>query len=195
MPRPRRCRFRPRPELMMRTFALDILGCPRCSGRPRLVALMTEPKESARYLRALGTQPTRRREVLRARRRIGRAASFAAVPATSMRPDVPGPNSAPNPAPTRAASTGTRVPHASLLPVVGPDDKLRFTCTYDNTTGNKHVVVGSCIPNGAHLGSPCERVSRTFCRREPGARHRWWFHDHDEQVRRFAEACSSSSTP
>ena len=26
------------------------------------------------------------------------------------------------------------------LPVVGPGDKLRFTCTYDNTTGNRHVV-------------------------------------------------------
>ncbi len=26
------------------------------------------------------------------------------------------------------------------LPVVGPGDKLRFTCTYDNTTDNRHVV-------------------------------------------------------
>ncbi|MBX3219864.1 MAG: hypothetical protein KF795_05045 [Labilithrix sp.] len=25
------------------------------------------------------------------------------------------------------------------LPTVGPGDKLRFTCTYDNTTGNRHV--------------------------------------------------------
>ena len=41
----------------MRTFALDVLCCPRCSGRLRLVALMTEPKEIARYLRALG-EPT-----------------------------------------------------------------------------------------------------------------------------------------
>ena len=26
------------------------------------------------------------------------------------------------------------------LPIVGPGDKLRFTCTYDNTTGNRHVA-------------------------------------------------------
>ena len=38
----------------MRTFALDVLSCPRCKGRLRLVALMTDPKEIARYLRALG---------------------------------------------------------------------------------------------------------------------------------------------
>jgi hypothetical protein len=25
------------------------------------------------------------------------------------------------------------------LPTIGPGDKLRFTCTYDNTTGNRHV--------------------------------------------------------
>ena len=25
------------------------------------------------------------------------------------------------------------------LPSVGPGDKIRFTCTYDNTTGNKYV--------------------------------------------------------
>ena len=39
---------------MMRTFAVDVLCCPRCSGRLRLVALMTEPKEIRRYLHALG---------------------------------------------------------------------------------------------------------------------------------------------
>ena len=53
----RRCRYRPWAELMMRTFAVDVLCCPRCSGRLRLVALMTEPKEIRRYLRALG-EPT-----------------------------------------------------------------------------------------------------------------------------------------
>jgi len=56
-PRPRRCRYRPWAELMMRTFAVDVLCCPRCSGRLRLVALMTEPDEIRRYLRALG-EPT-----------------------------------------------------------------------------------------------------------------------------------------
>lgn len=53
-PPPRRCRYRPWAELMMRTFAVDVLCCPRCKGRLRLVALMTEPKEIRRYLRALG---------------------------------------------------------------------------------------------------------------------------------------------
>ncbi|OJY21670.1 MAG: hypothetical protein BGO98_02250 [Myxococcales bacterium 68-20] len=45
-PRPLRCRcrYRPSAELMMRTFALDVLCCPRRSGRLRLVALMTEPR-------------------------------------------------------------------------------------------------------------------------------------------------------
>jgi uncharacterized protein YbaR (Trm112 family) len=33
---------------MMRTFAVDLLCCPRCSGRLRLVALMTEPEEIGR---------------------------------------------------------------------------------------------------------------------------------------------------
>jgi hypothetical protein len=31
-PRPRRCRYRPWAELMMRTFEVDVLCCPRCSG-------------------------------------------------------------------------------------------------------------------------------------------------------------------
>jgi len=53
-PRRPRCRYRPWAELMMRTFSLDVLCCPRCSGRLRLVALMTEPREISRYLRALG---------------------------------------------------------------------------------------------------------------------------------------------
>ncbi len=55
--RPGRCRYRPWAELMMRTFEVDVLCCPRCSGRLRLVALMTEPKEIRPYLRALG-EPT-----------------------------------------------------------------------------------------------------------------------------------------
>ena len=56
-PGPRRCPYRPWAELLMRTFAVDVLCCPRCSGRLRLVALMTEPKEIRRYLRAVG-EPT-----------------------------------------------------------------------------------------------------------------------------------------
>ena len=48
------CPYRPWAELMMRTFALDVLCCPRCNSRLRLVALMTDAKEVWRYLRALG---------------------------------------------------------------------------------------------------------------------------------------------
>jgi hypothetical protein len=55
--RPRCCRYRPWAELMMRTFAVDVLCCPRCSGRLRLVALVTEPKEIRRYLHAI-REPT-----------------------------------------------------------------------------------------------------------------------------------------
>lgn len=51
----------------MRTFELDVLCCPRCSGRLRLVALMAEPNEIRRYLRALG-EPTERSKVAPATR-------------------------------------------------------------------------------------------------------------------------------
>jgi hypothetical protein len=55
-PKPQRhgCSYRSWAELMKRTFSVDVLMCPRCGGRLRLVALMTEPKSIARYLRALG---------------------------------------------------------------------------------------------------------------------------------------------
>lgn len=67
----------------MRTFALDARCCPRCNERLRLVALMTEPNELRRYLRALG-EPTEPRDALpRAVRRIGACVRFVAAPATS----------------------------------------------------------------------------------------------------------------
>jgi hypothetical protein len=55
--RGRGCRYCSWAELMKRTFSLDVLACPRCGGRLRRVAMMTEPNEIARYLRALG-EPT-----------------------------------------------------------------------------------------------------------------------------------------
>ena len=42
---------------MKRTFGIDVLACPRCQGRLRLVAMVTDPKSIARFLRALG-EPT-----------------------------------------------------------------------------------------------------------------------------------------
>jgi hypothetical protein len=53
----RRRPYRPWAELLKRTFGFDVLACPRCDGRMRLLAMVTEPKSVARYLRALG-QPT-----------------------------------------------------------------------------------------------------------------------------------------
>jgi hypothetical protein len=54
---PRRSPYRPWAELLRRTFGFDVLACPRCEGRMRLLAMVTEPKSVARYLRALG-EPT-----------------------------------------------------------------------------------------------------------------------------------------
>ncbi|WP_129349673.1 transposase [Sorangium cellulosum] len=46
-----------RAELLRRTFAIDVLECPVCKGRMKLVALLTEPSSIARFLTALG-EPT-----------------------------------------------------------------------------------------------------------------------------------------
>jgi hypothetical protein len=54
---PRRRPYRPWAELLRRTFGFDVLACPRCDGRLRLLAMVTEPEGVARYLRALG-EPT-----------------------------------------------------------------------------------------------------------------------------------------
>lgn len=39
---------------MARTFGLDVLACPRCGGRLRLIALIEEPAVIDRILRHLG---------------------------------------------------------------------------------------------------------------------------------------------
>ena len=54
---PRRSPYRPWAELLKRTFGFDVLACPRCEGRMRLLAMLTEPKSVSRYLRGLG-EPT-----------------------------------------------------------------------------------------------------------------------------------------
>jgi len=41
-------------ELMRRTFGLDVLACPRCGGRLRLVALIEDASVVRRILRHLG---------------------------------------------------------------------------------------------------------------------------------------------
>jgi hypothetical protein len=42
--------YRPWAELLKRTFGVDVLQCPKCKGRMKLIAMLTEPKSVARYL-------------------------------------------------------------------------------------------------------------------------------------------------
>jgi hypothetical protein len=55
-------RYRPWAQLLRRTFGIDVETCPRCGGRMRLLAMVTEPKNVARFLRHLSepTEPPRR---------------------------------------------------------------------------------------------------------------------------------------
>ena len=46
--------YRPWAELLLRTFALDVLRCPSCGGRMRLLAMITQPASAARFLAAMG---------------------------------------------------------------------------------------------------------------------------------------------
>jgi hypothetical protein len=46
--------YRPWAELLARTFAVDVLACPRCQGRLKLLAMVTDPASIARYLAAVG---------------------------------------------------------------------------------------------------------------------------------------------
>jgi hypothetical protein len=48
-------------ELMRRTFGIDVLDCPRCGGRLRLLALIEHARMVERILRHLGL-PTDRPE-------------------------------------------------------------------------------------------------------------------------------------
>jgi hypothetical protein len=50
-------RYRPWAELLKRCFSIDVLACPTCGGRMRLVALVTEAASVRRFLRGLG-EPT-----------------------------------------------------------------------------------------------------------------------------------------
>ena len=53
--RPKRTRgYRPWAELLARTFALDVLACPKCGGRMKLVAMRTEETSVLRYLASVG---------------------------------------------------------------------------------------------------------------------------------------------
>jgi hypothetical protein len=49
----RRSCYRGWAELLKRTFEIDVLQCPSCSGRMKLIALVTEPKSIVGYLTKL----------------------------------------------------------------------------------------------------------------------------------------------
>jgi hypothetical protein len=49
--------YRPWAQLLVRTFAVEVLACPKCHGRMRLVAMVEEPANVARFLTAMG-EPT-----------------------------------------------------------------------------------------------------------------------------------------
>ena len=46
--------YRPWAELLARTFALDVLDCPKCHGRMRLLAMVEDPANVAHFLAAVG---------------------------------------------------------------------------------------------------------------------------------------------
>jgi hypothetical protein len=50
-------RYRAWAELLKRTFDIDVLDCPKCHGRMKLLAMITDGKSVARYLSKLG-EPT-----------------------------------------------------------------------------------------------------------------------------------------
>jgi hypothetical protein len=52
-PNRRGSHYRPWAELLKRTFDIDV-RCPRCEGRMKLVAMVTEPASAKRLLRHLG---------------------------------------------------------------------------------------------------------------------------------------------
>jgi len=52
--RVRKSGYRPWAELLERTFAVDVLVCPSCQGRMRLLAMVKNPAGMARYLAAAG---------------------------------------------------------------------------------------------------------------------------------------------
>jgi hypothetical protein len=50
-------RYRAWAELLKRTFDIDVLDCPKCHGRMKLLAMITDGKSVERYLTKLG-EPT-----------------------------------------------------------------------------------------------------------------------------------------
>ena len=55
--RKRAATYRPWAELLARTFAVDVLECPKCKGRMKLIALVKKPESIARFLAGI-SEPT-----------------------------------------------------------------------------------------------------------------------------------------
>jgi hypothetical protein len=69
-----------------RGFDQDVLTCPCCGRRKRLLALVTDPKSIARYLRGIGEPPTCRIGRLLEDLRTGPVVCSGEAPVASRRP-------------------------------------------------------------------------------------------------------------
>jgi hypothetical protein len=67
-------------ELLARMFGVDVLACPRCQGRLKPMATVTDPASIARYLAAVARRRRCRAALPAVARRTGRVRSFAAGP-------------------------------------------------------------------------------------------------------------------
>jgi hypothetical protein len=112
-PAPKRKRggYRSWADLLRRTFAIDVLECPRCKGRRKLVALVTEPRSIARFLTALGEPKAV----------PGRSPSLAPPGATVLKEHRPAPKGARR---RRVAYRNTNAGHHDRLPRVTCADGL-----------------------------------------------------------------------
>jgi len=82
--------YRPWAELLARTFAVDVLACPKCHGRMRFLAMVEDPPNVARYLAAVGEATEMPPAPRGAAPRTGTAASSES---TSVQVRAPAPSS------------------------------------------------------------------------------------------------------
>jgi uncharacterized protein YbaR (Trm112 family) len=75
MPPRKGARYRAWAELLKRTFQIDVLCCPKCHGRMKLIAMVTDPKASRGSSAASASPPTRPSASPLADRPIGKARS------------------------------------------------------------------------------------------------------------------------
>jgi Putative transposase len=80
--------YRPWAELLARTFAVDVLACPKCEGRMKLLAMVTDPASIARYLVAVGEAREVPRRSPNRGPPYGRAACYAARRSATRKTDL-----------------------------------------------------------------------------------------------------------